>query len=160
MFARVAERLPGIGCEGWPGASSPGLPRSGSSPPLPSGDVDMAGKERVRPILEAMLEAHRSAFELGEHEVSFHALSAAAHAAESLEDVDALERVAQLSRGELAWLDAHAPDHRLSSRSAAERRHQSIFEQLAVTATAMRQRIGIDRRREQAAGPAHGFPCD
>jgi hypothetical protein len=111
----------------------------------------MAAREQVRSLLDTLLEVHRAAFDVGEHEVSFHALSAAAHAAESLEDVDALERVAELSRAELAWLDAHAPDHRLSSRSAAERRHQSIFEQLAVTAGGMRQRIGIDRRRDEAA---------
>ncbi|HEX8694714.1 MAG TPA: hypothetical protein VF746_19975 [Longimicrobium sp.] len=110
----------------------------------------MANGEQIHSLLGTLLEVHRSAFELGEHEVSFHALSAAAHAAESLEDVDVLERIAGLSRGELAWLDAHAPDHRLSSRSAEQRRHQSIFEQLAVTATGMRQRITIDQRRGEA----------
>lgn len=111
----------------------------------------MADREQVRPLLDTLLEVHRAAFELGEHETSFHALSAAAHAAESLEDMDALKRIAELSRAELAWLDAHAPDHRLSTRSAEKRRHPSIFEQLAVTATGMRQRIGTDRRREEAA---------
>ena len=111
----------------------------------------MATPEQLRPLLETLLEAHRAAFELREHEVAFHALSAAAHAAESLEDLDMLDRIARLSRDELAWLDVYDPDHRHSSASAAARRHQSIFEQLAVTATGMRKRIEADRRREEAA---------
>jgi hypothetical protein len=104
--------------------------------------------ESLRPLLDQLLEIHRSAFEMGEHEVSFHALSSAAHAAEGLEDLDGLERIAQLSREELAWLDAHLPQHRLSSASAQKRHHPSIFEQLAITALAMRQRIHADQVRQ------------
>lgn len=109
----------------------------------------MAPPEPVRPLLDALLEAHRAAFALGEHEIAHHALAAAAHAAESLEDVAALERIASSSREELAWIDAHDPAHRFSTTSAAARGHASIFEQLAVTARGMRQRIETDRRREE-----------
>lgn len=116
--------------------------------------------EPVRPLLETLLVAHRRAFELREHAVSYHALAAAAHAAESLEDLEALEGVARRSLEELAWIDEHDPGHRLSTASAATRRHPSIFEQLSVTARGMRQRIDADHRREEAvrarldAGPA------
>jgi hypothetical protein len=110
----------------------------------------MPVNESLRPLLGQLLEIHRSAFEMGEHQVSFHALSSAAHAAEGLEDLDGLEHVAQLSRDELAWLDAHRPQHRLSSASAQRRRHQSIFEQLAITALAMRQRIHAEQVRQDS----------
>jgi hypothetical protein len=109
----------------------------------------MAG-EPVRPLLETLLAVHREAFELREHAVSYHALAAAAHAAETLEELDALDEVARLGLEELAWIDAHDPGHRLSSASAATRRHPGVFEQLAVTARGMRQRIEADRRREDA----------
>jgi hypothetical protein len=108
----------------------------------------------LRPLLDQLLEIHRSAWEIGEHEVAFHALSAAAHAAERLRDEAALTRIAQLSRDELAWLTRHDPGHRMAS-GIATRKHQSMFEQLAITASSMRQRIRgeqlIEEARETAA---------
>jgi len=104
----------------------------------------------LRRFLGQLLELHRDAAGIGEHEVAFHALNAAAHAAERLEDVDALERIARLSREELATIDAARPEHRHSSQSADRRNHRSIFEQLAVTATIMRQRIHAEEVRRRA----------
>jgi hypothetical protein len=103
----------------------------------------------LQPLLRQLLYAHHAARQLGEHEVSFHLLSAASHAAERLADDETLARVAELSRGELAWLQQNQPDHRMAS-GAATPGHQSMFEQLAVTATAMRQRIAADRVVERA----------
>jgi hypothetical protein len=102
-----------------------------------------ANRPQLEALLGQLLQIQRDARELGEHEVSFHALSAAAHAAERLGDQDALDRVAQLSRDQLAWLTATDPDHRLVA-GVATRNHQSVFEQLAVTAGAMRQRLHAD----------------
>ncbi|HEX6747267.1 MAG TPA: hypothetical protein VF092_08190 [Longimicrobium sp.] len=116
-------------------------------------------KEAIRPLLEQLLEIQRAAFELREHETAFHALSAAAHAADSLEDMEMLDRIARLSRDELAWLDAHDPRHRLSTESANSRHHHSVFEQLGVTATNMRKRLHAERVRQEsarAAGDFHG----
>jgi hypothetical protein len=103
----------------------------------------------LRPLLDQLLQVHRAAWELGEHEVAFHALSAAAHAAENLCDQPALARIAQLSRDELAWLTENEPRHRLAF-GIATRNHQSMFEQLAITATAMRQRLAADHVVAQA----------
>ncbi|MBV9108805.1 MAG: hypothetical protein JO306_05335 [Gemmatimonadetes bacterium] len=105
----------------------------------------------LRRILDQLLELHSETCRLGEHEVAFHALAAAGHAAEVLHDVDTLERIAALSREELALIDANLPQHRHSSRSADQRHHRSIFEQLAFTATTMRQRIMAEQVRREAA---------
>lgn len=111
----------------------------------------------LRPLLDQLLQVHRSAWEMGEHEVAFHALSAAAHAAEHLRDQPALTRIAQLSRDELAWLTEHEPRHRMTA-GIATRHHKSMFEQLATTATGMRQRLHadlvIEGARESATRPA------
>ena len=118
----------------------------------------MSHASELRRFLDQLLELHRETSRLGEHEVAFHALSAAAHAAERLEDVDALEHIASLSRAELASIDANLPQHRHSSRSASQRHHRSIFEQLAVTSTTMRQRLLAERVRRQTAKAAEPGP--
>lgn len=107
----------------------------------------------MRSLLHQLLNVHRSARELRAHEVSFHALSAAAHAAQELNDDQALTHVAELSRDELAWLGQNDPEHRLAA-GISTHNHQSVFEQLAVTATAMRQRIHSDRVIEDARARA------
>jgi hypothetical protein len=111
----------------------------------------MADPDQLRPILQHLLAVHESSFHLGEYEVSFHALSAAAHAAQRLEDLEMLEHIATLSREKLGWIDAHDRQHRLGSQSAGRRRHQSVFEQLAVTATTMGKRIHAEQVRRAAA---------
>lgn len=109
--------------------------------------------EATRPelgaLLDQLLQIHRAAWEMGSHEVAFHALSAAAHAAEDLHDEAALGRIAQLSRDELAWLTRNDPGHRLVTGQAT-RNHQSMFEQLAVVANGMRQRLHADSVVEAA----------
>ncbi|HEU4562894.1 MAG TPA: hypothetical protein VFS20_34000 [Longimicrobium sp.] len=107
----------------------------------------------LRSLLDQLLQIHRSAREMGSHEVSFHVLSAAAHAAQDLGDQEELTHVAELSRDELAWLRRNNPHHRLAA-GVATQHHDSVFEQLAVTATAMRQRIHSDRVIEEARARA------
>lgn len=111
----------------------------------------------LQALLRQLLYGHHAARQLGEHEVSFHILSAAAHAAERLHDDEALEQVARLSRDELAWLAANQPAHRMVAGTVTPL-HQSMFEQLAVTATAMRQRLAADRAVQRAHAQLH--PAD
>jgi hypothetical protein len=111
----------------------------------------MADREQLIPILRQLLDLHAACAALGEHEIAFHSLSAAAHAAESMADIGMLDRISAMSREELAWLDANDPHHRLSTRSAAARRHQSIFEHLGVTAATMSQRVHAEQVRRAAA---------
>lgn len=108
----------------------------------------------LQALLRQLLHAHHAARQLGEHEVSFHLLSAAAHAAERLADTETLVQIAQLSRDELAWLARNHPAHRMVT-GATTPGHQSMFEQLAVTATAMRQRIHAGQVVERAHARTH-----
>ena len=47
------------------------------------------------------------------------------------------------------WIGLHAPAHRLSSRPALARGHESIFRQLGVTAQSARLRIESDLQKKQ-----------
>ncbi|MBV9773164.1 MAG: hypothetical protein JO040_04405 [Gemmatimonadetes bacterium] len=101
-------------------------------------------------ILETLLQLREAAFRLRHHEVAFHTLSAAAHAAEQLGDTKTLERIERLAREHLEWIDANDPAQRFSTRSAAQRGFSSIFEQLAVTTAGMRARLHLRRDRSRA----------
>jgi hypothetical protein len=90
---------------------------------------------------EALLRLHGDARAIGEHHVSYHALAAAMHAAESMRDSAALEAIAAVSREHARWIDQHDPKHPLSSKSAAQRGHHGLFEQLAATCAAVRARL-------------------
>jgi len=109
----------------------------------------------LQALLRQLVHAHHAARQLGEHEASFHLLAAAAHAAGSLADAGTLAEIAQLSRGELAWLARNHPAHRMVT-GATTPGHPSSFEQLAVTATAMRQRIEAGQVVNHAHARLHG----
>ena len=92
-------------------------------------------------VRDALLRLHAEAREIGEHQVAYHALAGALHAAESLRQSDVLDQVAALAREHGRWIDQNDPQHPLSSQSASIRGHQSIFEQLAATCAAVRVRL-------------------
>ena len=96
-------------------------------------------------IRDALLELHTQAREIGEHHVAYHALAAALHADESLQDLDSILEVETRAREHGGWINQHAPTHALSAQSAALRGHHSIFEQLANTAVAARVRIKAEK---------------
>ena len=111
---------------------------------------------RSRTTLESLrgifLDLYATARDQGEHEIAYHALMAAEHAAQRLGDIPALQAIEQRAREHAGWLDAHDPQHRLSSFSASTRGHESLFEQLAQTAAAARARIHAERVREKTKG--------
>ena len=92
-------------------------------------------------IHEALLRLHAEGRALREHQVAYHALAGALHAAESLRRIDLLEEVAGLAREHGRSIDQSEPKHALSRQSAALRGHQSIFEQLAATCAAVCARL-------------------
>lgn len=98
---------------------------------------------------DLLMDICRRAFEGGQVEVAFHALSAAGHAAEDERSMERLGEVERNARDLLRTLDSTRPEHRFSSESSKVRGHQSIFEQLAVTASGMRTRIKTDRQRAE-----------
>jgi hypothetical protein len=92
-------------------------------------------------LRDRLLQLHAEARAIGEHQVAYHALAAALHAAESLRQYDTLEQVAALAREHGQWIDLNQPKHPLSAQSAAVRGHQSIFEQLVAMCASVRARL-------------------
>jgi hypothetical protein len=117
----------------------------------------MQSTDTQESLLRELLALHGRAFELRAHDVSFHLLSAAAHAADSAGDTAALESIEGLARRDLAWIDANQPDYRHSTASAKTREHRSIFEQLAVMTAGMRARIEANHKLRRADAQQRGL---
>jgi hypothetical protein len=98
------------------------------------------------------LDLFEAACELREYQVAYHALAAVLHAAERLEDAATCERIERHANECREWIDANEPRHKLSSQSAQNRGHESVFRQLAVTAVAARLRIESDIMKRKLKG--------
>ncbi len=86
---------------------------------------------------DRLLSLNGEAFAAAQFEVAYHILEAALHCAEGLGDEKRLSAVQRLAEEQGAWIDAHAPQHRLSSRSAQARGNPSVFHSCARIAAAM-----------------------
>lgn len=103
-----------------------------------------------------MSELRSAAFDLfnaaraaDQYEVAYHALAAALHAGESLSDQETCRLIERYAEECRQHIDLRAPAHRLSSRSAQARGHESIFRQLAVTAQSARLRLESELQKKQ-----------
>ena len=108
-----------------------------------------------RPLLQlqtAALALFESARNADEHEIAYHALAAALHAAEGLDDADACAEVERLANECRNRIDSDEPRHKLSSSTAHQRGHESIFRQLALTAVSARLRIEANLVRQKTKG--------
>src|SRR5215218_6072833 len=99
---------------------------------MPSGRLrsEMADSPAAggRPSLFVRLLAEsREAHACGQYEVAYHALTAAMHAADDAADIAALETAAHEAAAQLEHIDVHAPEHRLSTRSAARHAHPGVY---------------------------------
>ena len=95
----------------------------------------------VDSVYTQLLAVSDTAAAAGEYEVSYHALMAALHCAESGDDAGRLADIARIARERLRSVDAGAPDHRLSSRTAAAHGHRSVYEMGAATAESAVKRV-------------------
>ena len=91
----------------------------------PAGDTAVA-----RTLYERLLELSGEAHGAGLHEVAYHALSAAMHAAESAGNTGAVAAVGREARKQINWIDAHAPAHRLSTKSSKRHDHPGVYAML------------------------------
>jgi hypothetical protein len=71
-----------------------------------------------------------------QHEVAYHALTAAMHAADDVGDAQALAEVEREARAQIDWIDHNVPDNRLSTASASKHQHPGVFALLARQAAA------------------------
>jgi hypothetical protein len=74
-------------------------------------------------LFDRLFALSREAHALGQHEVAYHALTAAMHAA----DAAALERVGREAEAQIAAIDRTEPAHRLSTRSASHHGHPGVY---------------------------------
>ena len=100
-------------------------------------------------LRSAAFELFNAARAVDEYEVAYHALAAALHAAESLNDQETCRLVERYADECRQHIDIRAPAHKLSSRSAQARGHESVFRQLGVTAQSARLRIESELQKMQ-----------
>ena len=106
-------------------------------------------EQSVSELRSAAFDLFNAARALEQYPVAYHALAAALHAAETLNDQQACRLIERYADECRQWIDLHAPAHRLSSLSAQARGHESIFRQLGVTAQSARLRIESDLQKKQ-----------
>lgn len=99
-----------------------------SPEPTPTREAD---DDLFARALDLSRQAHRGR----RHEVAFHALTAALHAAHDARDTEALRVVAAEAAEQIGWIDAHDPAHRLSTRSAGQHQHPGVYTLLVRQAT-------------------------
>lgn len=83
-----------------------------------------------RTIQHRLLALARDAHAGGLHEAAYHALAGALHAAEAARDLATVTAVMREAATQLAWIDRHLPEHRMSSSSAASHGNPSGYEML------------------------------
>ena len=108
-----------------------------------------------RPLLQLQTAAHalfEAARNADEYEIAYHALAAALHAAERLDDAAACAEVERLANECRDRIDHEDPGHKLSSTTAHQRGHASIYRQLALTAVSARLRIEANAVRQKTKG--------
>lgn len=81
-------------------------------------------------LYSALLAINRRAFARAAYEVAYHALAAALHAACDDADRERISDVRLIASRQGAWIDAHRPEHRLSSNSAKARGRLSMYSML------------------------------
>ena len=105
---------------------------------------------------DRLVAMSRRAFDVGEVEMAYHEMAAALHGAESLEDDARITAIAHLADEQLAWLDAHRPEHQHSSAAAAARGHPGIYRTLAMHARAgllkLRTNAELEAMRDAMSG--------
>lgn len=84
-----------------------------------------------KPFLDTLLATSHGAHAAGQHEVAYHALCAATHAAQDARDAAGLRLIRAELVAQIGWLDAHAPEHPLSTESAAKHGHPGVYVMLA-----------------------------
>jgi hypothetical protein len=105
------------------------------------------------------MSVNREGFAAGHYEAAYHALMAALHFAEDLEDEGRLLRVAQVAGEQGRLLDSLPTPHRLSSRMAKARGHEGLFPMAMKQASVQARLAHMKNRSDQHdASPQHEPP--
>lgn len=95
-----------------------------------------------------LMTMSQEALENGYYEAAYHTLCASLHVAFELADKQYLEGVAQAAQAQLAWINTHAPKHKMSTESIAARGGVNLYNSLLAQVRA--DLVILERRRRQA----------
>ena len=79
-------------------------------------------------IYEQLMALSNQALTSAHYEAAYHALVAAMHCASDFGDEDYLTRVEQEAKAQRDWIDSHAPEHRMSTQSAAQHQGKNLYD--------------------------------
>ena len=82
-------------------------------------------------LFDQLFALSQEAHTLGQHEVAYHALTAAMHAAQDSQNVAGLRGVVKEAQRQIASIDANTPAQRLSTTSAGRHNHPGVYAMLA-----------------------------
>ena len=99
-------------------------------------------------MFSQLMAISHETLESGHYETAYHALVAAMHYARDLNDLQSLAQVAPVAKAHQAWIDAHAPKHRMSTQSAVQRYTTTLFNMLAHQAATHEKIVEQVQRRE------------
>lgn len=95
---------------------------------------------------EQLMELNYLSFEKGLYETSYHSLVAAMYTAKELKADKYLRMIIERANEQKYWFDNYAPEHPLSSVSAALQGDESMYTQLAEKAAVECCKLAWDRR--------------
>ncbi|MEJ6485558.1 hypothetical protein N0Y54_30375 [Nostoc punctiforme UO1] len=81
-------------------------------------------------IYSQLMTISQKSIENAHYETAYHALCAALHYAQDIGDEHCLKAVSEAAKAQSDWIDAHAPEHRLSSQSTILRQGVSLYDTL------------------------------
>lgn len=103
----------------------------------------------ARDLYEKLLALSHQALTRELYETAFHALTAAFHAAEALEDEQRLLAVELAAKAQQEWINTHTPQHRMSTQSTIQRKGTSLYGSLTRQAETHVLLVKQKRQREQ-----------
>lgn len=99
-------------------------------------------------MYEQLMSISQKALASGHYETAYHALCAAMHYSHDLSNEQRLRLVEQTAKEQRDWIDAKAPEHRMSTQSAHQRQGISMYDMLTRQAAAHALMVEHEHRRE------------
>lgn len=101
-------------------------------------------------MYQQLMSISQEALMSGLYETAYHALCAAMHYAEAVSNEQGLRLVEQVAKEHRDWIDTNAPEHRMSTQSADQRRGTNMYTMLVRQAAAHALMVRQEQRREHA----------
>jgi hypothetical protein len=104
-------------------------------------------------LFDQFIDLSRTAFGDGYYEAAYHALTGALDVAETASLEHKALTVAQIAQEQADWVNQHAPESRMSARSASERSGGDFYTMLIRQAQVQRDVIRQNKQRAERWSP-------